>query len=149
MSASRTHKYDDFAGDLLVWLSANPDSTYQQIQRRINQYAATLTHPPKKIPDARSVIYYLRGELGPETVTCKRSGRTATYRVAGNRGEAMVWIQSRKKNIRNQIQRTHKAVQDIETKFGADKDLMMVRASLESALLILDASLGGGSSAAV
>jgi len=148
---SRPSKYDDYAVELLDYLDSNPRSTRQQIQRHLNKFAASLPDPPKKVPDAYSVIFYIRGVLGPQVIVCDRRVKPAVYKVADSRGEARHWVNNRKRNIRNQIQRTHKAVVDIQRPvksggFGADKDMAMVQATLESVLTILDASLAGDDS---
>lgn len=139
MSTSRTPQYGNYMVEVFKWLLANPNSTRYQIQSFINSYSQSLAAPPTKIPEAYGVIYRIRTVLGPDVIVCV-GRRGATYHVATSRSDGMTWIHDRKKNIRNQVQRTHKAVEDIETKYGSDKDLKLVKASLESALLILDAS---------
>jgi hypothetical protein len=148
---SRPSKYDDYAVELLDYLLKHPGRTRQQIQKHLNKFAAALPITPKKVPDAYSVIFYIRGVLGPQVITCDRRVKPAVYKVAESRMEARLWVNARKRNIRNQIERTHKAVVDIQMPvkaggFGADKDMAMVQATLESVLTILDASLAGDDS---
>jgi hypothetical protein len=139
-------KYESYATEVIDFLINAPWSNLKQIQSVIDHYHIT-TGRATRIPRADAIVYYIRSNDGENVLVCDR--HTNLYRIADSKAVGQVWLNTRKKNIRNQIARTLRAVEVLIRIFGSDADLDMIKASLSANLTILDASLSGGSSGSV
>jgi hypothetical protein len=150
-TSRKSRKYEPYGIAVLAELMKGVPLTTSEIQVVVNDVAKSEKH--STVPDAISILRWLRGELGFLVIALK-GRRGAMYTVSKTAGGGHSWIKSRRQNIRNQIASTLETTQDTLSMFDADlttverHDLKMVAASLTSAVTILDASLGGGAAAA-
>ena len=147
MPTSRVSKYEPYGVAVLAELMKGDPLTLKQIRPIVA--AVARTEGDRIVPHPYRVVYYLRHQLGSKVLVCQGGRHTASYKIADTLGEAHGWLTARRRNIRNQIRQTKVMVRVTLKSFDSvmttaeRHDLDLVLAALNSAEIILDASLGG------